>query len=130
MRRGDQPPFRARGGAAATLEAIAAAVELGVGEDRLDHALAFGVELAAAVGREHASHERVQTAVPAGPGALAFASVGRDQHHGSAAAELLDLDLMPVAGVGEHNLQRLADPSRGELGLGGRDHRPEMPEVR
>jgi L-arabinose isomerase len=35
------------------LEAVAAAVELGLGEDRLDHALALGVELAAGLGGPH-----------------------------------------------------------------------------
>ena len=43
----------ADGGAAAALEAVDAAVELGVREDGLDHRLAFAVELAAALGREH-----------------------------------------------------------------------------
>jgi hypothetical protein len=39
------PGFRRpRGRSAAALEAIAAAVELGVGEDRLDHAFAVGAD--------------------------------------------------------------------------------------
>src|SRR3954468_24892322 len=77
---GDQAPFRAGSGSAAALEAVAAAVEPGVGEHRLDHALALGVEAAAAIGRQDATHERVEPAVPAGPGAFALAGVGRDQH--------------------------------------------------
>ena len=40
---GDQSPFRAHRGSSSTLEAVAATVELGVAEDRFDHALAFGV---------------------------------------------------------------------------------------
>ena len=38
---GDQPPFRPAGGSAAALEAVDAAVELGVGEHGLDGDLAF-----------------------------------------------------------------------------------------
>jgi hypothetical protein len=45
---GDQSPFGAGGSAAATLEAVDAAVELRVGEDRLDHLLAFAIETGAA----------------------------------------------------------------------------------
>src|SRR3954469_17948428 len=92
VRRGDQAPFRARGGSAAALEAAAAAVELSVGEHRLDHALALGVEAAAAIGRQDATHERVEPAVPAGPGAFALAGVGRDQHLDPALDERVHLD--------------------------------------
>jgi hypothetical protein len=49
VRRGDQSPFGADGGSASSSEAVDAAVELGVGEDRLDDRLALAVELAAAV---------------------------------------------------------------------------------
>ena len=73
---GDQPPFRAAGGSSSSLEAVDAPVELGVSEDRLDHRLAFSVELAAGVGLEHAAHERVGAAAPAGPGALALRESG------------------------------------------------------
>jgi hypothetical protein len=38
---GDQPPFGVAGGSSAALEAVDPAVELGVAEDGLDHALAF-----------------------------------------------------------------------------------------
>jgi hypothetical protein len=44
-----QAPLGAGGGAGAASEAAQAAVELHVREDRLDHALALGVELAAAL---------------------------------------------------------------------------------
>jgi hypothetical protein len=47
VRGGDQAPLRAARGSAAALEAVGAAVELGLGEHGLDHALAFGVEPAA-----------------------------------------------------------------------------------
>jgi hypothetical protein len=49
VRRRDQSPFRAHGGSAASSEAVDPAVELRVGEDRLDDRLALAVELAAAV---------------------------------------------------------------------------------
>src|SRR5262245_38670247 len=47
---GDQPPFRADGGAASSLEAIDATVVLGLAEHGLDHRLALPVEPAAALG--------------------------------------------------------------------------------
>src|SRR3954452_15028877 len=76
---GDQPPFRADGGAASSLESIDAAVVLGLAEHGLDHRLALPVEPAAMLGREHATHERVGAAIPAWPRAAAFAGVRRDQ---------------------------------------------------
>src|SRR5829696_9900548 len=74
---GDQSPFGADGGSASASEAVDAAVELGVGEDRLDDRLALGVELAAALCGENPAHERVRAAVPAGPRAFAALGVGR-----------------------------------------------------
>src|SRR4051794_28294848 len=62
---GDQSPFRADRAAASSSEAIDAAVELRVGEDRLDHRLALAVELAAGLGRQDSAHEGVKAAVPA-----------------------------------------------------------------
>src|SRR4051812_25987276 len=41
---GDQPPFRAGGGSAAALEALDPAVELRVGEHRLDHDVGAAVK--------------------------------------------------------------------------------------
>jgi hypothetical protein len=40
----------------------------------------LGVEAAARVGRQDATHEGVKTAVPARPRAGAFLGVGRDEH--------------------------------------------------
>ena len=111
------------------MEAVDPAVELRVGEDRLDHGVAAAVERAAVVGREHAAHERVQTAVPARAGAPALAGVGRDQHHAAAAGEALDRFAVPVARVGEHDLGRVSHPGGCQLGFGGGDHRFELPEV-
>jgi hypothetical protein len=51
VRRGDESPFGPDGGSASASEAVDAAVELRVGEDRLDDCLALGVELTAALGR-------------------------------------------------------------------------------
>jgi len=48
---GDQAPFRATGGSAAALEAVDAAVEFGVCEDRFDHLGALAVDLRAGLGR-------------------------------------------------------------------------------
>src|SRR3954468_16483112 len=49
VRRVDQPPLRATRRSAASQKAVAASVELRVGKDGLDHALAVAVELAAAL---------------------------------------------------------------------------------
>jgi hypothetical protein len=48
----DQPPLGPGGGSASSVESGDLAVELGVGEDGLDHRLPFAVELAAAVGAQ------------------------------------------------------------------------------
>src|SRR4051794_28925519 len=70
VRRGDQAPFRAGGGSAAALEAVAAAVELCVGGDRLDHAPALCGEGPAPGGGPGAAHESGENAGPARPGGL------------------------------------------------------------
>jgi hypothetical protein len=44
------------------------------------------------------------------------------------AGDLLHLALVPVAGVGEHDVG-IAEPERGELAAGGADHRLQVPEV-
>jgi hypothetical protein len=40
------------------------------------------------------------------------------------------MNLVPVAGVGEHHLGQRVDPDRGELALGRVDHWLEVSEVR
>ena len=55
--------------------------------------------------------------------------VGWDEHRDALAGELLHLTLMPVAGVGEHDLG-IAQPVRGKLALRVAEHRLEVPEVR
>lgn len=80
-------------------------MDLGLGEDRLDHALAFWVELAAAVGLEDPAHEVVKPAVPAGAGAATFAGVGWDQNLDALINDALHLDLMPIAGIGDDHLR-------------------------
>jgi hypothetical protein len=97
---GDQAPLRAGRRSAAALEAVAAAVELRVGKDGLDHALALGVKAAAAVAIKHPAHEAIEAAVPARAAALALAGVGRDQDRHAAIDDRLHLHLVPVAGVG------------------------------
>src|SRR6186997_2903065 len=76
VRGGNQSPLTAAGGSAATLEAFERAVELDLAEDGLDCDLALPVEVAAVRCCEHATHERVHAAGPAGPRALAQAGVG------------------------------------------------------
>ena len=92
-------------------------------------ALALGVERAALVGGQDAAHERVEPAVPARPCAGALVGVGRNEHRQSLAGQALHLDLVPVAGVGEHDLGRLLDAGPRELAAGRGDHRLELAEV-
>ena len=127
---GDQPPFRADGGAASSSEAVDAAVELRVGEDRLDDRLALAVELAAALAGEDPAHERVKAAVPTRAGPLSALGVRRDQHRDSAVDDVLHLLLMPVAGVGEQHLRDLGDAGGVQFALSGVEHRFQVPEVR
>ena len=71
----------------------------------------------------------VEAAGPARPRALAQPAVGRDEHRDAVAGDLLHLALMPVAGVGQHDLG-IAELDRAQLALGGADHRFQVPEVR
>jgi hypothetical protein len=120
---GDQPPFTSAGGSSSSLEAIDATVELRVGEDGLDQFVAFGVQRGADVGREDAAYEGVASAVPARAGVFAFAGVGRDEHGDVVERELVDLDLVPVAGVGDDNLSGSVDSGSMQFAFGGGDHR-------
>jgi hypothetical protein len=126
---GDQAPFGSDGGSAASLEAGHAAVVLGVAEDGLDHRLTPSVELAAALAGEDAAHEVVIAARPTGPRALAFAGVGRDEHLAAARDGALHLVLVPVAGVGDHDVGDLVDADGVQLAANGVEHRLEVSEV-
>ena len=126
---GDEAPFRVAGGSAAALEAVEAAVELRVREHRLDGFLSSSVERFAELGLEHGAHERVGAAVPARPGAFALVGVGRDEHRDALAGDVLDLLLVPVAGVGDDHAGLLGDAGRVEFCLCGVDHWAEMSEV-
>src|SRR6478672_7345476 len=86
--RGDQPPFAARSGSAAALEAFDRAVELDLAEHRLDRDLALAVEVMAVRCREHAAHERVHAAGPTRPLASPQAGVRWHQHLDALAGEL------------------------------------------
>ena len=66
---------------------------------------------------------------PARPRAPAQAGVGRDKHVDALAGDLLHLALVPIAGVGEHDIG-ITELERRELALGGADHRFEVAEVR
>ena len=106
--RGDQPPLRACGGSASSLELIDAPVVLGLSEHGLDHRLASSVKPAAELAGEHGAHEGVATAVPAAAGCVALAGIGRDQDLGAHVHDLVDLLLMPVAAVSDRDPRRVA----------------------
>ncbi len=63
------------------------------------------------------------------PRAPSQSGVGRHEHADALAGDLLHLALAPEAGVGGHDVG-IAESERGELALGGADHRFEMAEVR
>lgn len=75
----NQAPFRANGRPAPSFEAVDPAVRLDLGEDGLDHALAFGVELAADLGGDHPSHEVVGPAESCLSGSVASGVGGDDR---------------------------------------------------
>src|ERR1700693_3736835 len=126
---GDQAPLAADGVSAAALEAVGAAVVFGVTENGFDHRFASAVETAAELGLEDAAHERVVAAVPAGPGAFALVAVGADQDLDALADQALHLDLVPVAGVGEHALWLFADPRCLQFSAGGAETWFDVSEV-
>jgi hypothetical protein len=111
--RGDQPPLRACGGSASSLELVDPSVVLGLSEHGLDHRLAFSVKPAAVVTGEHGPHEGVAAAIPAAAGCVALAGIGRDQDLSAVADDLVDLLLMPVAGVCERDGGRVSLISDG-----------------
>jgi hypothetical protein len=127
---GDQAPFRADGGSASSVEAIDAAVVFRLAEDGLDHRLALAVELAAVLAGQDPAHERVEAAVPARPGAFAFAGIRWDQHRDALVDDPFHLALVPIAGVRQQHPGRFGDASGAQLALGGVEHRLEVPEVR
>src|SRR5215207_11183272 len=123
MRRGDQSPLGANRGSASSSEAVDAAVEFRVGEDRLDDRLALAVELAAAVAGEDSPHERVEAAVPTRPRAFAALGVGRDQYLDAAIDDPLHLLLMPIASVRDEHLRNFRDAGGVKLALSRVEHR-------
>src|ERR1700761_8552554 len=71
----DESPFRPRGGPASSHEPVAPAVVFDLAEGRLD-SFAGAVERLPSLGAETPAHERIEPAVPAGPGPVAQAAVG------------------------------------------------------
>ena len=112
-----------------SLELVDAPVVLGLCEHGLDHRLAFSVEPTAEVAGEHAAHEGVAAAIPAAAGSVALARVGRDQHLGAVAHDVIDLILMPVAAVSNRDPGRLGHTDLLQFPSGGLDHRLEVTEV-
>src|SRR4051812_17733323 len=100
----DEPPFASACGPASALEASDLAVELDLAEHRLDGDLALAIEGAPSGRGEHTTHEVIEAAGPAGTGALAQAGVGRHEHLDAVADDRVDLALMPVARVAQHDL--------------------------
>ena len=87
---GDQAPFRASGRPASSFEALDPTVRLDLGEDGLDHALAFGVELATGLGGHHPAHEVIGPAEP-GLARPVSGGVGGDDRDDAALAQRVDV---------------------------------------
>ena len=60
---------------------------------------------------------------------MALVGVGRNEDRDAVGGQRLHLDLVPVAGVGEHHIGRPLDPGGDQLAAGRVDERPELPEV-
>ena len=128
--RGDQPPFRERGGAAAALEPVDPAVVFGVSEHGLDGLFALLVDRVPELGLEDAPHVVINAAGPAGTGFLFEVGVRGNQDLGAARDDVLHLAFVPVAGVRDDDPRTLADTGQLEVAQRGFEHRFEVPEVR
>jgi hypothetical protein len=63
------------------------------------------------------------------PNASTFARVRRDQNLDPLVDDALHLLLVPIAGVCDDNLDRLADTHALKFSLGGNDHPFQVPEI-
>jgi hypothetical protein len=95
------PPTSSRTVQPAAKPAVAARQ---IAQRELEPRLAATVERAAAFAGEHAAHEGVVAAGPAGAGRLAFAGVREDEDLHALGGGAFHLLLMPVAGVGQHRV--------------------------
>ena len=67
------------------------------------------IEITAAIGCEHATHEVIKPAATARPGFLATIGVGRDERLQALGGERFDRAVCPIAGVGEHHVEPVGD---------------------
>jgi len=117
---GDESPLGSVGGDASVLGSSDALVVLDLGEDRLDRVFSLAVEGASGLAFDDAAHE-----VIAGPFAVRFGApfgvlgVGWHEWPHTGGGEVLDLLVVSVAGVGEHDIDSFADICRGQLLDGG-----------
>src|SRR5215218_9089099 len=109
------------------MEAVDAAVVLGVAEQWLDRLLALAVEPPAVLGGQHRPHPRVAAAGPASPRGAAAALVGRDQHRNVLVGyHLVHVLLVPVAGIGCDRLGQMIDARPLQLAERRAHHRVEL----
>jgi len=125
-----EAPFGADGGSSAAVGKRGdAAVVFGVAEDGLDDVLSLSVERLAVLGGQDAAHEVIEPAAPARPGCGSQARLGPDQDRDAVGGEPLDLLGVPVAGVGDDDVGKLADAGGREFAAGRGDGPFEVPEV-
>ena len=123
------PPFASARRSAAPLEASDRAVELDLAEHGLDGDLARAVNRAP---RGRGEPRRMKSQSPPGPArtaAPAQPGVGRHEHLHAVADVRFHLALMPVAGVGHHDLG-IREAEHAQFALGGADHWVQVSEVR
>ena len=87
---GDQTPFRARGRPASSFEAPDPAVDLDLGEVRLEQSLAPAVEGAARLAGEHPAHEVIGPAAASPPWPGSSLGVGGDEGDDALLANRVD----------------------------------------
>ena len=126
----DQAPLGPRRGPASSSEPAHPAVVFDLPEHRLDAVSSLDVQPAAEIGREDTAHERVHAAHPAGASVLPPQRVGRDEHPEPVSHEMLDLLMVPIAGIGERRPRTLGHANVLKFANRGAHHRFQLPEVR
>lgn len=96
----DQTPLGPRRGPASSSEPAHPAVVFDLPEHPLDAVSSLDIQLAAEIGGEDTAHERVHAALSAGASVLPHHRVGRGEHPEPVSHEMLDLLVVPIAGIG------------------------------
>jgi len=119
---GDESPLRSARGDTSPLESGDVAVVLDLAEDGLDRVFSLAVKDASVVAGDHAAHEVITRSFAVLADALlGVLAVGWYEWPDASGGEVLDLAAGPVAGVGEQNVDLIADLCRGQFSDRGID---------